>query len=207
MLGAEVRRPSNRPPRRVAQSGVAAVEFALVALLFFTVVFGAIEIARIMYMYNTLAEVTRSAARAAANIDWRVTSDLDLAKQRAILRNSPGGLPFGAPITDQYIRIDYLYLKQGTTTTYEPIPAGLMPGSPGRNRQNCLTNPYGSATSPSNTCIRIVRARICKPDTDCEAVDYQILIPLLNLGVKLPMSTTLVSAETLGYHAGDPVSP
>jgi hypothetical protein len=193
--------------RRSAQSGVAAVEFALVALLFFTVVFGAIEIARIMYMYNTLAEVTRSAARAAANIDWRATAELDLAKQRAILRNSPGGLPFGAPITDQYIRIDYLYLSQGATTTYQPISAAAMPGSPGRNRQNCLTNPYGSATSPSNTCIRIVRARICQPDTDCDAVDYQVLIPLLNLGVKLPTSTALVSAETLGYHAGDPVSP
>ena len=158
-------------------------------------------------MYNTLAEVTRSAARAAANIDWRETTELDLAKQHAIFRDSPGELPFGAPITDQHIRIDYLYLTQGATTTYEPISAGSMPGSPGQNRHNCLTNPYGSATSPSNTCIRIVRARICKPDTDCEAVDYQILIPLLNLGVKLPTSTTLVSAETLGYHAGDPVSP
>jgi len=186
---------------------VAAVEFALVALLFFTVVFGTIEFARIMYMYNTLAEVTRRAARAAANIDWRETTELDLAKQHAIFRDSPGELPFGAPITDQHIRIDYLYLTQGATTTYEPISAGSMPGSPGQNRHNCLTNPYGSATSPSNTCIRIVRARICKPDTDCEAVDYQILIPLLNLGVKLPTSTTLVSAETLGYHAGDPVSP
>ena len=202
-----MRRPSIRPPRWAAQSGVAAVEFALVALLFFTVVFGTIEFARIMYMYNTLAEVTRRAARAAANIDWRETTELDLAKQHAIFRDSPGELPFGAPITDQHIRIDYLYLTQGATTTYEPILAGSMPGSPGQNRHNCLTNPYGSATSPSNTCIRIVRARICKPDTDCEAVDYQILIPLLNLGVKLPTSTTLVSAETLGYHAGDPVSP
>jgi len=186
---------------------VAAIEFAVVALLFFTIVFGVLELARIMYMYNALAEVTRSAARAAANIDWRATTELDLAKQHAILRDSPGELPFGAPVTDKHIRIDYLYLKQGATTTYEPISAGLMPGSPGQIRQNCLINPYGSATGSSNTCIRIVRARICKPDTDCEAVDYQLLIPLLNLAVKLPTSTTLVSAETLGYHAGDPVSP
>jgi hypothetical protein len=34
-----------------------------------------------------------------------------------------------------------------------------------------------------------------------------MLMPLLNMSVKLPTSTTLVSAETLGYHAGDPVSP
>ncbi|TQK11320.1 TadE/TadG family type IV pilus assembly protein [Herbaspirillum sp. SJZ107] len=202
-----MKKPTIRRPVRHAESGVAAVEFALVAILFFIVVFGILEIARIMYMYNTLANVTRSAARAAANIDWRSTADLDLAKQHAMLRASPGELPFGAPVTDRHIRIDYIYLKQGATTTYEPIPAASMPGSPGRNRQNCLTNPYGSATSPSNTCIRMVRARICKPDSDCAPVNYQMLIPLLNLGVTLPTSTTIVSAETLGYHAGDPVSP
>ena len=201
-------RPSTRRVRRPAENGVAAIEFSLVALLFFTVVLGIIEIARVMYIYNTLAEVTRSAARAAANLDWRDTSALDLAKQRAILRTSPGILPFGAPVTDQAIRIDYLTLKQGaTTTTYEPISAAVMPGSPGRNRHNCLTNPYANATSAATTCIRIVRARICKPGTDCEAVGYQMLIPVVNPTVRLPTSATLVSAETLGYHAGDPVTP
>lgn len=194
-------------PRQFKERGVAAVEFAIVALLFFTVIFGIIELARIMYVYNTLAEVTRSAARAAANIDWRNTTELNLAKQRAIFRSSAGDLPFGAPVTDQHIRIDYLALKQGGTTTYEPIAAGSMPGSPGRNRHNCLTNSYGSATSAASTCIRIVRARICKPDTDCEPVDYQALFLFLNLGVSLPTSATLVSAETLGYHIGDPLSP
>jgi len=176
-------------------------------MLFFTVVLGILELARIMYMYNTLAEVTRSAARAAANIDWRNTTELNLAKRRAIFRTSAGELPFGAPVTDQHIRIDYLYLKQSGATPYDPIPTGLMPGSPGRNRHNCLANPYGAATDPSSTCVRIVRARICKPGTDCEAVDYQMLIPLLNMGVRLPTSPTLVSAETLGYHPGDPITP
>jgi Flp pilus assembly protein TadG len=196
-----------RSPKRRAESGVAAVEFVLVAMVFFTIVFGVMEIARIMYMYNTLAEVTRSAARAAANIDWRNTTDLDLAKQHAIFQNAPGVLPFGAPITDKHIRIDYLYLKQGTTTTYELVPAGLMPINPARNRHNCVANPYGSATSASTICVRLVRARICKPevDPDCEAVDYQMMFPLLDFGIQLPTSPTIVSAETLGYHAGDPV--
>lgn len=203
-----MRKPSIRPPRRPREHGVAAVEFALVAILFFTVVLGIIEVARIIYIYNTLADVTRTAARAAANIDWRNTTELDIAKQRAIFRNSPGILPFGAPVTDRHIRIDYLYLnQQGGTTAYQPISASLMPGSPGRNRHNCLANPYDVATASSNTCIRIVRARICKPDTDCEVVNHQMLVPLLNLGVPLPRSTTLVSAETLGYRAGDPVTP
>jgi hypothetical protein len=191
-----------RPPQR----GIAAVEFALVSLLFFLVVFAIIEFARIMYMYNTLADVTRTAARSAANIDWRQTAELDKAKQHAILRDSPGELPFGFPVTDKHIRIDYMYLKQqGSTTTYEL--ANAMPSCPGRNRQNCLTNPYGDGTSGSTACIRIVRARICEPGTDCDPVSYRMLIPLLDWGVKLPLSTTLTTAETLGYHAGDPVCP
>jgi hypothetical protein len=191
---------------RSAQRGVAAVEFALVSLLFFVIVFAIIEFVRIMYMYNALADATRVAARAAANIDWRDTSALDKAKQHAIMRDSPGELPFGFPVTDKHIRIDYMYLRQQDgSTTYEPINA--MPTCPGRNRHNCLTNPYGDGTNSSSVCVRIVRARICNPGTNCDPVDYQLLIPLFNFGVKLPVSTTITTAETLGYHAGDPVCP
>lgn len=202
----KVRAPSIRSPRRSAQSGIAAVEFSLVSLLFFMLVFAIIEFVRVMYMYNTLADATRTAARAAANIDWRNTAELDKAKQHAILRDSPGELAFGFPVTDKHVRIDYMYLKQqGSTTTYEP--ANSMPSCPGRNQHNCLTNPYGSGASASTVCIRIVRARICNPDTDCEPVSYKMLIPLFDWGVKLPVSTTLATAETLGYRPGDPVCP
>ncbi|UUZ47579.1 pilus assembly protein [Massilia sp. B-10] len=43
--------------------GAIAVEFSLTALLFFTLIFGALEFARVMYIHNTLQEVTRRAAR------------------------------------------------------------------------------------------------------------------------------------------------
>jgi len=198
-----------QPPRKFKQSGVAAIEFALVASVFFTIVFGILEFARIIYMMNTLADVTRSAAKAAANIDWRNTSEMNLAKQRAIFRNAPGMLPFGDPVTDQHIRIDYMYLKQqGGTTTMEPIEAGGMPTCPGRNRHNCLANPYGGGAGSSDTCVRLVRARICQPGgSECTGVSYQMMIPLLSLSFLLPKSTTIVSAETLGYHPGDTVCP
>lgn len=191
---------------RFAQRGVAAVEFAFVAIVFFLVVFGTIELARIMYMYNTLADVTRSAARAAANIDWDDTAALDRAKQHAIFRNSPGELPFGAPVTDKHILIDYMYLEQsGGTIRMKPI-TGSMPTCPGRNRHNCLTNPYSSSSSSADVCVRLVRARICKLNSpNCENVGYQTLFSLFDLGVPLPTSTTIVTAETLGYHSGDPI--
>jgi Flp pilus assembly protein TadG len=204
MWETELHTASIRGARRFAQTGFAAVEFALVALIFFTLVFGIIELARVMYMYNTLAEATRRAANAAANIDFRDSTALDHARQQAIFRDSPGTLFVGEPISDQNVRIDYLYLaKQGNgTLAMTPIPSGSLPSCPSRNRQNCLANPYDSS------CIRLVRARICEPGTDvCDRVQYRPLIRLIPLDLPLPSSTTIVNAETLGYSAGDALCP
>jgi Flp pilus assembly protein TadG len=191
-------------PRRPAickQSGVVAVEFALSAALFFLLVFAIIELCRIMYMYNTLAEVTRNAASAAAKIDFHDTSALNVVRQHAVFRQSSGTLPFGDPITDQNISIDYLSLtKQGNTVTMTPLSSGALPACPARNRQNCLANQYG----PS--CIRLVRVRVCASGTSgqtCQAVPYQMLFPITKLNVRLPTSTTIVQAESLGYKEGD----
>ena len=52
--------PATRAGR---QQGAAAVEFALVALLFFTLLFGILEFGRMLYLYNTVQEVSRRAAR------------------------------------------------------------------------------------------------------------------------------------------------
>ena len=40
--------------------------FAILGVLFFTFVFGVIEVSRALYLWNTMTEVTRRAARAAA---------------------------------------------------------------------------------------------------------------------------------------------
>lgn len=190
--------------RHRSQRGVAAVEFSVVALVFFMVAFGIVELARIIYMYNTLADVTRSAARSAANIDWRNTTQLDQARWRAMLRDSAGELAFGAPITDDYIRIDYLYLAKDASGAITMAPVSAMPECPARNRHNCQTSPYTSAATAAGTCVRLVRARICDPySTGCGRVNYRMLLPLINLEVPLPTSTTLVTAETLGYQPGN----
>lgn len=53
-----------RNPNR--QSGMAVVEFAIVAGLFFATVFAAIEMGRAYFVYNLLEESTRRGARLAA---------------------------------------------------------------------------------------------------------------------------------------------
>ena len=51
------------------QRGVAAVEFALLASAFFVLLFGVVELARLMYLWNAAAETTRLGARTAAVCD------------------------------------------------------------------------------------------------------------------------------------------
>jgi Flp pilus assembly protein TadG len=50
---------------RKRERGVATVEFAVVASVLFTILFGVIELGRLMYTFNALAEGTRRAARLA----------------------------------------------------------------------------------------------------------------------------------------------
>ena len=47
------------------QRGVAAVEFALVSVVFFLLLFGAMEVGRLLFYWNAAVEATRSAARTA----------------------------------------------------------------------------------------------------------------------------------------------
>jgi Flp pilus assembly protein TadG len=179
------------------------VEFAIVAMLFFTLVFGIIEFARALYMFNTMAEVTRIAAREAANISFINTDALDAARKRAVMDEVNGKLPLGNPITYKNIRIEYLYLGQ-KSLALQLIPSGSMPSSPARNKVVCMTNP----NDPS--CIRAVQARICQETTaagTCTPVPYQTLTSVVNLPFTLPTALTIATAETLGYQAGDAPGP
>jgi hypothetical protein len=184
------------------QSGVVAVEFGLIAFCFFLFIFGTLEVARMLYLWNTLQEVTRRAARAAAVADFTNTAAMDALRQSAMFRASPGTLALGAPLTDAHILIDYMWLLRNAdgSMALQPIPSGALPASPLANIINCINDPYAA------TCIRFVRARICQPGGDgdpneCAPVAYQPLTGLLSLPVNfnLPTALTVVKAETLGY--------
>lgn len=175
------------------QRGVAAVEFALVAIVYFTLVFGTIELARAMYICNTLQEVTRRAAAAAANTDFTDAGALDRVREKAIFRDDPGMLAFADPVTDAHIRIDYLYIERNGNTL-RPEPVTVMPSSPVRNRLICANDP----NNPS--CIRLVRVRVCAPGgagAGCGSVPYRSIVSLIPLSFNLPVSTTIMPAETL----------
>lgn len=186
---------------RTKQHGGSAVEFALVALVFFLLFFGIVEVARAMYIVNTLQEVTRRAAAFAANADFSNATSMQSVRERAIFRESPGFLFFAEPVTDSHIVIDYMWIqKTGNSMAMMPIPPGSLPASPEANFANCQGNPY------SEGCIRLVRVRVCATASanDCERVGYRNLVSLVPLTFSLPASVTVVPAETLGLPAGVP---
>lgn len=195
------------PPNRMFQHqrGVAAVEFALLVAVFLSFLVGVMELSRAMFVYQTLQEVTRRAASAAAQADFSDTNRLDRIRQYAVLRSTPGELPLGAPVTDLHVRIEYLALLRDTAgrLTMTPIPRDALAASPALNRQVCNLNP----NSPS--CIRFVQVQICNPDSaaTCGRVPYQLMLPLLSFDLYLPRATTISVAESLGYEPGQAPNP
>lgn len=79
------------------ERGQAVVEFALVSIVFFTLVFGTMDVGRAVWNYNTLAQATREGARFAVVHGDRCDSEpgcsaADLAAVEAIVLDNAAGL-------------------------------------------------------------------------------------------------------------------
>lgn len=188
----------DRTATRGSQAGSTAIEFSLILIILLVFIFGIMELARSMYMFNTLQEVTRRAAVAAANADFSNGAKQQISRT-AIFRSAGDtrGLLFGAPITEAHIRIDYMALERvGNDTVPTLIPsASVQASSPEENRVLCLKNPNDA------NCVRLVRVQVCMPGTDCDPVQYQPLFPLMSLPLRLPIARSIVAAESLGLGA------
>ena len=188
-----------------SQRGTFAVEFALIFPMLLVLLFGIVEVARLVYMYNTLQDSTRRAAFLASVTDYRNQSAMNLVRQKAIFRSSAGELVLGAPVTDRHLHIDYMALVRNldNSLALTPIAAGAMPTCPARNRVTCTANPNDAH------CVRFVRVRVCDPAgaADCAPVFYRTLFGLFPATTKLPTSTTIVPVETLGYTPGSMPCP
>jgi Flp pilus assembly protein TadG len=184
---------SCRPP---TDRGSVAVELALALPVFLLIVLGTIEVARALYLINTVQDVTRSAARAAATTNFANKARMDAVKQRALFRDSDGALALVPELTTANVRVDYL--SRGANGL--PAEMATAPACPQANVVNCTANPNGAS------CIRYVRVRICaEADGACTPLAYRSLtgfVPELS-AMSVPLSTTVVNAESLGYRAGE----
>lgn len=165
---------SNRslPGRR--QSGAAAVEFALICMVFFTLMFGALEFARLLYVYNSLQEVTRRAARE-MTVRW---IDEEAAVKTLALFGA-AALPGGVEITASSINIEYL--------AADGSAVAVLPSDPSDNLSAC-----GDATRTAS-CIDSVRVSI-------NTVNYIPMLSLFSfLNLTLPSSSVTMHAESMGF--------
>ena len=183
--------------RRSHQAGGAAVEFAVIVVVFLAIIFGTMELARVEYLTNTLMEVTRRAAAAAANADFKSETALQSIQADAVFRTSTGPLALGTPVTADNVKIDYLSVSPGTLDLKHVTS---LPACPARNQWNCIADRNG------DSCIRFVRARVCDSMDgagNCQPLPYQALFPFFNLsGWHIPIAETIVPAGSLGYSVG-----
>lgn len=165
---------TSHPAPNHRQQGAAAVEFAIVCLLFFTILFAILEFGRMLYVYNTMQEVTRRGARAAV-VRWIDQT----ATIKSIALFGGAAIPAGAEVTAANINIAYL-TKAGAV-------AAPLPDDPGDNLSAC-----GDATRTAS-CIYSVRVSI-------DGVNYSPMVSLFSfLNIALPTSVVTMHAESLGF--------
>ena len=116
------------------QSGSTTVEFALVMLLFLTIVFGIMDFARLLYMWNTANEVAREGARYAVVCADPSSNTRVLAKMQALMPD----------ITASNIAVDW-EPRDCTAATCEERIAGLVR----------LARAVRSAPREASTCLRL----------------------------------------------------
>lgn len=174
-----------------SQRGAASVEFALVAVAFLTVIFGILEMGRLFYLWNTVQEVTRRAAREAV---VRYTWDVPSIQRYAVFRPGSSGdalLPGAGEISNFAVSIRYLNHVDaaGVGIAADPIPA-----NPADNITECV----GKTAS----CINFVEVAVCTPQAGgCTPVQYVPMVqmwPFNLFAVDIPGSTVVMPAESLG---------
>jgi hypothetical protein len=106
------------------QRGVAAVEFSVVAVIFFMLFFGIVDIIRALYICNILQEVTRRATALAVNTDFTDAAAMAQVRTQAVFRTTPGMLAFSDPNAAdciQLVRVR-ICLPGGASDVCDPVP-------------------------------------------------------------------------------------
>lgn len=177
------------------QRGVAAVEFALVASLLLILLFGIAEFGRMFYVFNTVQEVTRHAARMAVVNEASVSSRANI-KNSALFDQKT--MPAGAEVGIENIDIHYL------TEELVRISESKLPTTGEDNLSAC------SDPSSNYDCIAFVRVSIIGATyapmvsffsgINITAFPFSEKEPFrVDLRIPIPASTVTMPAESMGY--------
>jgi len=164
---------------RRGERGTSVAEFAMVAMLFFTLIFGIIEFGRMLYTHNALADATRRGARYAV---LHPGTDATAVKNQVVYGSNatfdkdgnPTSPPLIAGLTADMVDVTY----EGEDTDGDP---DTPPTSFGSN--------LGTATVKIN------------------GYSFNLSIPLVGRSVPMGDYATSLSAESAGEIPADITAP
>jgi hypothetical protein len=156
--------------QRQNEKGTTVAELAMVALLFFTIIFGIIEFGRLLYTHNALTDATRRGARFAV----LHTADVDAVKKEVVYGSNGTFDVDGKPTSPALIN--------GLTTdmvqvSFEGVDLDGKPETPGKT---AFGSNLGTAT------VRI------------ENYQFNLSIPVVGRTLTLPAYETTLTAECAG---------
>ncbi|MDA7085784.1 TadE/TadG family type IV pilus assembly protein [Pseudomonas sp. SA3-5] len=164
---------------RQRMRGVYVVEFAIIGLLLFALLFGVVEMGRLYFTVNTLDEVVRRGARLAAVCDPSDPVEVEKILRRAIFDaeddDSASDLIGGLETAD----LNLVYLNEAGAT---------------------VANPDDLVSATGFRAIRYVQLRV-------EGFPFELLIPGFGGVFTLPAFRSTIPRESLGRHAEAGVVP
>lgn len=161
-------------------------EFAVVALIFFMLIFGIIEFSRFLWVHNALTDAARRGARYAIihrsdQVDGSGNSFGVMCTKNVVMYGEthisayPTCNPGGAPVLINGIA------SATITVTYDGADLDGIPATP---------NPYG--TNLGSATVTITN------------FDFILSIPLFRRTIRMPSYTTTLPAESAGFEP-DPI--
>ncbi|MDP3978191.1 MAG: TadE/TadG family type IV pilus assembly protein [Pseudomonas sp.] len=163
---------------RQRMRGVYVVEFAIIGLLLFTLLFGVLEMGRLYFTVNALDEVVRRGARLAAVCDPSDPLEVEKILRRAIFNDidDPGPSTLIGSLETGHLTLDYL--DENGAKVANPGDTGF-------------------------SSIRYVQFSINDPDplSTKKKFTFNLLIPGFSGGFILPTFRSTIPRESLGRHA------
>jgi hypothetical protein len=160
------------------EKGTTVAEFAVVALLFFMIIFGIIEFGRLLYTHNALTDATRRGARFAA---------LNPATATEAVQN------------------EVVYGRQSASPDFDkdaatPVINGLTTDMVEVTYVGVPLNPEGTVMTGYGTNLGTATVKI-------EGYTFDLLIPVIGRQLTLPAYSTTLPAESAGLKPGNINAP
>lgn len=164
------------------EKGATVAEFAVVALLFFTLIFAIIEFGRLLYTHNALTDATRRGARYAVLHNGLTEDDKQAVRNYVVYGPNAtfdiNGAPTSAPLIND-LTTDMVDVE------FDGVDLDGDPSTPG-------TTNFGSNLGTATVKI--------------ENYQFNLSIPVIGRPLTLPEYSTTLTAESAGEEPADIVT-